>query len=243
MNRDISIYWRWQGRSTYNRSILEAQIENSASRPIDAITTHRKVGAQNQCQNAYRNKYYRNTILAHFKVFQKPVTWILIKLLWNYSSIVNCRGINHRIYDFFHPLQFISTPKFTEMLKISNPSQLLSTPNWKFFKDNFAGPEVCRSQILLYCYFPSPWNFRSNAWARFLSNSYNLLAECVPVTDTSVMYLSSFLKVKICKTTWLKVISSSPRYLVLVIYFFVLVIYFFVLVIFYSNAAACMFSE
>ena len=132
------------------------------------------------------------------------MTWILIKLLWNYSSIVNCRGINHRIYDFFHPLQFISTPKFTEMLKISNPSQLLSTPNWKFFKDNFAGPEVCRSQVLLYCYFPSPWNFRSNAWARFLSNSYNLLAECVPVTDTSVMYLSSFLKVKICKTTWLK---------------------------------------
>ena len=128
MNRDISISWRWQGRSTYNRSILEAQIENSASRPIDAITTHRKVGAQNQCQNAYRNKYYRNTTSAHFKVFPKPVTRTLIKLLWNYSLIANCRRINYQIFDFAHLLQFISNPKFTAMLKISNPSQLLLTP-------------------------------------------------------------------------------------------------------------------
>ena len=36
-------------------------------------------------------------------------------------------------------------------------------------------------------------------------------AECVPVTGTSIMYLSSFLKVKICKTTLLNWSCSIAR--------------------------------
>ena len=31
---------------------------------------------------------------------------------------------------------------------------------------------------------------------------YDILAKCVPVTGTSIMYLSSLLKDKICKTTF-----------------------------------------
>ena len=36
----------------------------------------------------------------------------------------------------------------------------------------------------------------------YLSKFMLILAECVPVTGTSIMYLSSFLKVKIYKTTF-----------------------------------------
>ena len=35
-----------------------------------------------------------------------------------------------------------------------------------------------------------------------ITEFYDKLAECVPVMGTSDMYLSSFLKVKICKTTF-----------------------------------------
>ena len=38
---------------------------------------------------------------------------------------------------------------------------------------------------------------------------YVRLAECVPVTVTSIMYLSSLLKVKICKTTFEAVFMAN----------------------------------
>ena len=37
-------------------------------------------------------------------------------------------GFNYQIFDIFRQFQFISTPKFTEILQISTPSHLLPPP-------------------------------------------------------------------------------------------------------------------
>ena len=74
-----------------------------------------------------------------------------------YSTVSQCKGGSMTEFSiFFHPLQFISTPQFTEILKTSYPSQLLPANNMLkicYFYQNLRFSDESTRYFLLFVYF------------------------------------------------------------------------------------------
>ena len=61
-----------------------------------------------------------------------------------YSLISNCRGVNYRIFDFFHGFQFISTPLIKDFRKnISEVSKVCyNIVKFRLFPELFPPPPI-----------------------------------------------------------------------------------------------------